>query len=366
MKKTIWCISAGLVLLAFVVSGCLAPGKRWVSGSTPEETAQPDPVAMEAVNPEDSRDRATQIQAKAVTEQQLKQSHWVRIREFLEEADEKRLAVLLGQAEVTDEILVETDQEEGWDVRACSILGEVYTRGGEMEHCKAYNLYRFTDRGALIGQAKKLYNQALDMDPNNVQALIGLANLYIIQAVDAQYRRDRLRLNLEKLLVNLKPKGKVTGDPLDLSFTEVIAKIRPASNPTKDEKRRIREFLWAGTNNRNLIDSYLRASRARCEDALRVNSQFAPAHLGLAVVAAVENKWKVALAKLTFLEENKLDIRRNRSMFYVWKGFVLERMGNADDALKAYRLAIELDEPYQFMDFPRERVRAILLSQKPR
>jgi len=366
MKKTFCTVISAIFLTVLLGPGCgLQPGKRWVSGNGPEEAPESEEAAASVIDQAAGTDSDDQ-QAKAEVEAKIKKSHWIRIREFLEEADRKRMRVLLGPDEIRDEILVETQEEEGWDVRACTILGEVYSRGGKMEHCKAYNLYRFNERNVLVAQAKKLYNKALDMDPNNVQALIGLANLYIIQAVDAQYQRNRMRLQLEKLLVKLKPGGRVTDDPLDLSFTELIAKIRPKGTPTKDERKRIREFLWAGTNNRNQIDSFLRTARARCEDALRVNAQFAPAHLGLAVVAAVENKWRVALAKLTFLEENKLQIRRNKSMFYVWKGFVLERMGNPDDALKSYRTAIELDEPYQFMDFPRGRVRAILLSQKPR
>jgi len=218
----------------------------------------------------------------------------------------------------------------------------------------------------MIGEAKKYYNKAMDMDPNNVQALAGLANLYLIQSVAATYDRQRLRLELENVLVGLKPRGEPKRNPLDLSLNQLLAQIRAVEDPDDNTKVRIRQMLWKGASLKHLITYYLRTARARCQDALRVNGQYAPAHLGLAVAAAIIGDFKTALATLTFIEENKLEIPRKRSMFYVWKGFVLEQMGSTDEAVKAYSTAIELDEPYQFMEFPRNRLQTILLSRSPR
>ncbi|MBW1811367.1 MAG: tetratricopeptide repeat protein [Deltaproteobacteria bacterium] len=369
MKKSIWCVMAIAFTASILATGCaglFTQGNRW-EGEAEPETGPAETSELEVVNKEEERREATKEKSKGKAQEKIKKAHVKKVRDFINDADKLRMAALSSRKAIRLEVLVETEEEEeGPAVQTCGLMGMRYSRGGEMEFCKPHHLYEFSRRVGKIAEAKKYYNQALDMDPNSVQALVGLANLYIIQAVDAQYVRDKLRLELVEQLVPLEPKGKASDDILDMSFTELIAKIRPKNSPTKGEKKSIRRQLWDATRNQHDIDSYLRAARARCEDALRVNAQFAPAHLGLAVVAAIQQKWKVAIAKLTFLEENKLEIRRNRSMFYVWKGFVLERMGNLDDALKAYGTAIELDEPYDFMDYPRKRVRAILLSQKPR
>jgi tetratricopeptide (TPR) repeat protein len=368
MKKSNWCVVAiafTAMILGTACAGLFTQGNRW-EGEAEPETGPAETSELKVVNQVEEQKEAAKEHSKGKAKQKIAQAHSRKVREFINDADRLRMAALSGRSSIRLEVLVETQEEEGPSVQTCGLMGLRFSRGGEMEFCKPHHLYEFSKRAAQIAEAKKYYNQALDMDPNSVQALVGLANLYIIQAVDAQYVRDKLRLELVELLVPLEPKGKATDEILDMSLTELIAKVRPKNSPTKGEKKAIRRYLWSATRNQHDIDSYLRAARARCEDALRVNAQFAPAHLGLAVVAAIEKKWKVAIAKLTFLEENKLEIRRNRSMFYVWKGFVLERMGNLDDALKAYGTAIEIDEPYDFMDYPRKRIRAILLSQKPR
>jgi tetratricopeptide (TPR) repeat protein len=357
-----------ITLTGMCLSGCLIPSGVVID----QPPAEAEAMAVKQIA---TLQTAEVQESKAKAAKIIQKSSKLRIREYLQLGDQARMGVLLAgydylgaeQPAGREEVLVETHKKDSPGTFFCPMMSKAYSRGGDMSYCTAHYLYNWynTDTETAVSNGKKFYNKALDMDPNNVQALVGLANLYLIQAVGAHYERDRLRLELENLLMGLRPRGEARKNPLDMTVSQLLAVIRPSETPDENTKVAIRRFLWEGTSLRHLITYYLRTSKARCQDALRVNGQFAPAHLGLALSAAVAQDWKAALATLTFIEINKLEIPRKRSMFFVWKGFVLEQIGDVDEAIKAYSKAIEIDEPYQFMEFPRSRLQSILLSRQP-
>jgi tetratricopeptide (TPR) repeat protein len=364
----------GAIWMSCTLTACASLIK---SGWQKDEAAEPPPVEAVAADQAEQQRHGQQVQAvKAKTENIIQRSPHFRVREFLRLGDEALLGVLLGGYDYRGQdkpaareiVLIETLQKDQPGTFVCPIMSGARYRGGKMEWCRAHNLYAWYNQGTevTVAEAKKFYNQALDMDPNSVQALTGLGNLYLIQAIAAHYERERLRLELEDLLIAYLAKGEVRTNPLDLALDDLLGKARLGKDPKEDGRLAFQQLLWKAANLRNQITYFVRTARARFEDALRVNGQFPSAHLGLAISAAVAMDWKAAFATLAFIEQNNLQIPRKRSMFYVWKGFVLEQMGDVDEAIQAYSKAVELDEPYQFMEFPRGRLQMILLSRKPK
>ncbi len=286
--------AAPLVLL--VASAC---GTRLL-----KKTDAPPPPVVEAPRQEPVKGGATETE-------QAKQPVHLRVLGLLAEADALRTQIL-----------------DNPDMRSLYILfdrldGDGNRVGLDQRHA-AYNDRDNADR---IAQARARYETVLTMDPGKPQALLGLANLSMIEAMTFLTQRTELTYTL-RTTDNLKSKPG-------------LVKRR------RMVKRKLRTALMA--------------AQTKFQDVLSFSPREPSAHLGMAMVMAMGGRWKEAQAKLAEIEQERMFPPRARSVFYLWYGFVEEALGRFDDAIRHYAKAAELGEPTAWALWAENRVEEMYL-----
>lgn len=175
---------------------------------------------------------------------------------------------------------------------------------------------------------RTVYETVLEMDPGNVQALLGLGNLSLMEALSD----DSAIQKLESDLV-LNP---------DMSG---------------DEMRKIKKKIQIISKSKSLN---IGAASTKFKSVLASEYSNSSAHLGLAMIFMLDKDFNSAKEKFDFIENNNLIPSRNRSIFYVWYGFLFELLGNKDAAVDIYSKAAFYREPYDFGEWAKQRMFTIL------
>lgn len=231
-----------------------------------------------------------------------------RIRDLLRTADRERLESLSKPGHLTFHVVTEKFDESGDKLH------------------RTYKLLSYDDEDRME-KAREGYEEILTMDGGNVQAVLGLADLALMESVT-------LRNSIASIEFSI-----ATGSALTAKETAVLQR------KAKLLQRR--------------LDSAVAAAQNKFKTVLVSNPQEAVAHLGIAIALTIEKSWPAAVAKFDLMEKSGLVPAHNRSIFYVWYGFALQESAGEDAALAKFALAAELQEPYSWALWARDRVEEI-------
>jgi len=125
------------------------------------------------------------------------------------------------------------------------------------------------------------------------------------------------------------------------------------------------------------LGNSLAAAARKFNAVLNLNPRNASAHLGKAMAVALglvgsddddtratdPPDWKRAESMFAEIDDNDLHTPYNRSVFYVWYGFVFEQMGRSTSARTLYARASQLEEPYNWGAWAMEREEDLYLEE---
>ena len=281
--------------LALALSGCFGSFGGGVTGSptggggNDDRTAKPHAVTVEAPP-------TVEVKSEVASGSD-------RIRTILAKAEGIRLG-LLGDPE--------------YDRYAVQVVG----KGGD-ESTRVFALMTFRSNTRELSNARQLYEAVLSSDPGNQQALLGLGNLALMEAMTLETERQGIQARL--------------AGP-DVSSDE---------RPRLERRSKLVQ---------KKLDSALAAAQNKFKMVIASAPSESGAHLGLGVALALAKDWNGAFAKFEQMEKGGAMPAHNRSVVYVWWGFVLEQNGNRDGAIVKYSLASELQEPYSWAEWADRRV----------
>jgi tetratricopeptide (TPR) repeat protein len=186
----------------------------------------------------------------------------------------------------------------------------------------------FKDAGLML-DTRKIYEKILDMDPGNIQALLGSANLDLMQAMT-----DISLMQRQNVILVLDPPGE------------------------KEFKKMEKEKILLQKE----ADIYLGSAKTKFLSVLTANQGNPSAHLGLGIVYMLQKDWNSAKEKFEFIEKNNLVVPRGRSVFYVWYGVLFEQLENRDTAIELYQKAAFYQEPFGFSQWAKRRIEDLFLQ----
>ena len=322
-------LMAGLTALLFS-SACVPTGAIRGRGKAPgQNQARAQHVEVEV---------AATPSVVASESGEAERSPGVRIRQLLDEAEVARRRLFGDPGERVFSLETEKEADDG------------------RKMIRVYRLVHWDGRERKILGVRSIYEQVLEMDPGNVQALLGLGNMALVEAVTHSTAKQ------------------------SISWTLGTSKKLGDEERTRLQKK---QDLIA----RRLVSS-LKAARVKFQDVLRSSPSEPAAYLGLGMADALQGGYKAkartmldavddlgmadalqggykaAAKRFEMMERNNVVPRRKRSIFYVWYGFVLEASKARTDAIAKYERAAELLEPYAWGSWARARVETIHLFEK--
>jgi tetratricopeptide (TPR) repeat protein len=233
-----------------------------------------------------------------------------RIREALGEADEWRKRALGKPGIVTFRVL----------------SSQLDTRGNKSS--RTYFLVSYEEQKQAILAARASYEKVLAMDPANAQALLGLGNLALMEAMTHITEQTQLNYDLGYQQEGMSADAKAHYD-VKLKLLQMK------------------------------IESALVAARSKFKTVLLMSPVDPTAHLGIGMALALGRDWAGAQQKFDQMERSGIFPPYNRSIMHIWYGFTLEQLGQKEQAVAKYWQAVELQEPYNAAEWARARVEKI-------
>jgi tetratricopeptide (TPR) repeat protein len=304
-ERGVWRVATmGLLIFctALMLPGCIATAQSGRIGAGLQQEEQTDKAHNQIEKP-----------VNVGVEEKKAVEPGARIRQLLVEAEAVRAALFANPG--YHSYYVETGEKDA--------TGSSETR--------SFKLITFESLEAQIRQARELYEQVLVKDPGNPQALLGLGDLALMDAMTLLSKRQQIDATL------------VTSEALD---GEDRARLQ--RKKTLLEKR---------------TDNLLAAAQAKFRRVFATNPAEPAAHLGMGISLAMSRNWNAAHQKFLQIEKEGFEPPRNRSVLYVWDGFVLERLGKRDAAIERYSKAAAFLEPYSWGKWASERVEELFLYQ---
>ncbi len=303
--------TGALLCVAVLLLGCVPTRLANQGGSKDEPTATK--AARKVIKGASTVKVAAPVQVEQKAEKEGTDPN-VRIRSRLGEAEQRRRALFASVS--TRDFKAQLDQKD--------------ERGKKL--IRVYKLITFDDEAAEVQQIRSLYQDVLTMDPGNPQATLGLGNLALMEATSLLTRQSAItwRLSVDKRL-----------SAEDYAYWKRKSELL--------QKR---------------VGSALKAAHNKFKKVLQNSPGDPSAHLGIGMALALSANFAGAQKKFEQMERGGVLPPNQRSIFYVWHGFVLERLRKTDQAMAKYDLAAELLEPYEWGVWARDRVEEIFVFER--
>jgi tetratricopeptide (TPR) repeat protein len=311
--RTAWLV---LVIGApLALSGCLGTlGTAGIGGREDESEVQARARLSEERAVASQDERKPPDAARATAEELAKDTSF-QIRQLLDQAGRAKQLIFSDPLFYRIQVTTDKKDKDGQPV------------------LRSYHLLTFNDRVRrdAINLARELYERVLEMDANNLQATLGLGELALVDATTLVTEQQRLTVRLD-------------GDE-EMSESE---RVQTTKRRTLVERR---------------VDSTARAAQEKFRRVLAISPTESAAHLGMAMSLALTKKWGEAAARFDAMEKEGYLPPRNRSVVFVWYGFVLEQMGQRDKAMEKYSTAAAFQEPYAWGEWAADRVETLYVFQ---
>ncbi len=153
----------------------------------------------------------------------------------------------------------------------------------------------------LLRQARRFYRRVLELDPNHVYAMHGIASIYLYQT----------RQNRMSVFRSLKQDFR---EPM----SKAVVTLREAFKAQPEEP-----LTW----------------------------------FYLGQVEALRGDWEGALKRFDQVAAKKWEVESRMSDFRAWRGLALEQLGRRGDAHKEWHKAVEIDETFSAAEWAWDKVR---------